>query len=414
LDNLIDIGMHPRTARRDALVFGFAGPALPLAVVVAADRWDDPPRMRHQVTRQLLRWFNVLFVEFLPGEVGRDEPESFRRIEERLVVWRPAPTFRVSIRLYANIPAVHGWVNRWYRDRIVRTVRELRAAPVLLFNFVYHFPEIMEPGVFQYKAYFCFDELPRMWRRARRPNALKFFYQSRLHQHYENCVARKADRCLTPHYPLRDKLEKVTPKVDMLFHAHDYVLSKPPSMKTRNDRIDVAFAGYINWRLLGDWLLTVTDEPEMRMHLIGPVEGESMQHIVGGSRMVHVPPVPESELLGLLRDMDVLVMPYDPDIPEVSILTTNSKTFQYVAAGRPSVISDLPHYITLPSGVIYKARTAQEFVDKIRQARREDCEELVRLRLKIAAENTWDKRGDMLRAIIEQDMKGAIRLSENG
>ena len=44
----------------------FADPNLPLAVVVASTRWYEQPRMRHDVTRQLMRWFNVLFVEFFP------------------------------------------------------------------------------------------------------------------------------------------------------------------------------------------------------------------------------------------------------------------------------------------------------------------------------------------------------------
>ena len=62
------------------------------------------------------------------------------------------------------------------------------------------------------------------------------------------------------------------------------------------------------------------------------------------------------------------------------------------------------YYIKLPNNVIYQARSSHDFVKKIRQAHNEDCLELIRLRKKIASENTWDKRGDFLHSIIEQDL----------
>jgi hypothetical protein len=61
----------------------------------------------------------------------------------------------------------------------------------------------------------------------------------------------------------------------------------------------------------------------------------------------------------------------------------------------------MPHYIQMPRGVIYKAKTAQEFIEKIYHSYNEDSTELIQLRLKIAAENTWDKRGDELFKIIQ-------------
>lgn len=62
----------------------------------------------------------------------------------------------------------------------------------------------------------------------------------------------------------------------------------------------------------------------------------------------------------------------------------------------------MPNFIEMPYGVIYRAKTAEDFVKKIRRAYKEDNEELINMRLKIAEENTWDKRGDMLYNIIEK------------
>ena len=94
--------------------------------------------------------------------------------------------------------------------------------------------------------------------------------------------------------------------------------------------------------------------------------------------------------------MDVLIMPYDQQLPEVEVMTTNSKTFQYMAAGRPMVMSNMPHYIGMPDGIFYKSRSAEEFVATIRKAFEADNEDLIKLRQDTARENSWAARGDQI------------------
>ena len=147
----------------------FDDPSLPLAVVVAATRWEEPPRMRHQVTRQLMRRCNVLFVEFFPDPCGRDRA-GFRQHGSRLIAYTANPSLAWPIRLYANDPMSHGLVNRRFVTDILSAVAAVRPpSPPLLFNFVYDFHEIMRRSDFVYKAYVCFDEFPKMQRRASKP-----------------------------------------------------------------------------------------------------------------------------------------------------------------------------------------------------------------------------------------------------
>jgi hypothetical protein len=388
---------------------GFADPSLPLAVVVASTRWDEPPRMRHQVTRQLMRWFNVLFVEFLPSRRQAPSAGYLRRVDERLLIFAPQTRFPVPIHAYANIPPVHWAVNRGYRDRIVETVQSLGSRPVMLFNFVYDFPEIMALSLFSYKIYFCFDEWPRMWRRASKPWGPKFFYQSRLYQHYENQVARRADRCLATHTPLEEKLRRVNPGTSLFLLAHEFnrIASFRPLVKSRAP-IKVGFMGYITYRLMADWLTSVLNEEDIELFLIGPLSKLYLQPFLERKNFTHVPPLVGDSLLDKLAEMDVLIQPYDPRIPENHVQTVSNKFFQYVAAGRPVVISDMPHYLEMPKGVLYRAKTAGEFINAIRQAHAEDCPEFVETRLRIARENTWDKRGDSLYSMIQRAWAGKL------
>jgi len=290
---------------------------------------------------------------------------------------------------------------------IVDAVRRLACAKPILINFAYGFPEIMSPDNFAYRMYVCVDEFPRMWRSRTQPFALKFQYQSRLHQHYENQVALRANRCLATHVPLVDKLRHINASTSLFLHGQEFdTTARPRAEKKPGGSLTVGFMGFITYNLLVEWLEAVVDAADLHLSLIGPVHNFTLKTFSPRNNFSYYAPLSQAKLLNTLGDMDVLVMPYDPCIPEVRVQTASNKFFQYVAAGRPVVISDMPHYIEMPPGVIYRARTAKGFVEKIRQAYTEDCQEFVDLRLKIAAENTWDKRGDVLHSIIQQDMHG--------
>jgi hypothetical protein len=383
----------------------FADPSLPLAVVVGETRWDEPPRMRHQVVRQLMRWYNVLYVEFFPGARSTSSNNQLRRSGERLLLYAPRPPVWSPIRLYANEPLTHKVANRYYARLIETRVRALQTDGSILVNFVHGFPEIMNPHLFAYKLYICVDEFPRMWRQSSKPLGAKFWYQTHLYQHYENQVAKRADRCLATHVPLQEKLSRVNPRTSLCLLAHEFnkIASFRPPVKSQAP-IKVGFMGYITYRLMADWLMSVLNEKDMELFLIGPLSKLNLQPFRERRNFIHVPPLVGDSLLSKLTEMDVLIQPYDPRIPENQVQTASNKFFQYVAAGRPVVISDMPHYIQMPKGILYRAKSAREFVQKIRQAHTEDSPELVELRLRIAGENTWDQRGDLLYSIIRNDM----------
>lgn len=377
----------------------FKSSELPLAVVVAHTVWNETPRIRHHIVQQLMRWFNVLFIEFFPS-IQTDG--SFRTISDRLIRYSPQTKRLPSVRLYANDPFTHHLVNKGYNTLITRAAKRFPNTRRILINFAFDFPEIMKNHEFDSKIYICNDEFPRMQKGRRNENSLKRTIRTIIFQWYEDQVARKADRCLTPHYPLREKLKRVNAKVDMLFHAHNYDVR--PVQKQKNEIIKVGYAGFLDWRLIVPWLLRVVSQKDMHLHLIGPVQGENMEKLCSHPEVRYVPPLSEQNLISQLRGMDVLVMPYDEKDPAVSILTTNSKTFQYIAACRPVVISNLTNYIKMPPGVIYKAETSEDFVAKIRIAYNEDCESYIERRAQIACGNTWNKRGDMLYSILGEEV----------
>lgn len=359
--------------------------------------------MRHHVSQQLMRWFNVLFVEYFPvGEAGDSE---WSKVHDRLMIYKPVLPNSPPGRLYVNEPVTHSLVNRRYANNIVHVITSLSPKKVLLFNFVYHFPEIMQKKIFCYKAYVCFDEFPKMQRRSFKRNALKAKYQEILFQHYENKVARIATHCFTPHYPLRNKLLRVNKNVEMLFHAHNWKLGSKVACQDGDGRIKVAFAGFIHYRLIDCWLERVLKENDIELYLIGPLNpAYDVNKLTKHQNIRLISALSESELLKTLTEMDVLIIPYHTHLPETEVLTTVSKLYQYILSEKPVVISNMPNFIRQPKGILYRADSANDFIAKIRQAHAEDCDELRALRAKIAAENTWDKRGEQLYDLL----KGAL------
>lgn len=377
----------------------FTDPALPLAVVVAATRWDEPPRMRHDVSKQLLRFCNVVFIEYFPSRAA--DSHTWEPVSGRMIVFRPNVK-AVSPRLRANLPWVHTRTNRRWLRVIEEGLGEMGQGVRLLFNFVWEFPEIMGLSGVAWSSYFCFDEFPRMRRKREPRNPVLAHYQGMLFQSYENRVARAATKCFACHRPLYDKLRKAGGCVDYLYHASPYSRVEQNPLRSRATPIQVGYGGHINYRLLDSWLSAVVRQEDMVLHLIGKSEKGYIDRWAGNADVNVHSDLSDREFLDKLREMDVLIMPYDPRIPEVSVMTTNSKTFQYMAAGRPMVMSDLPHYITMPEGVFYKARSAEEFVVAIRKAFEEDGEDLTRLRQETAHVNSWMARGDQIwRAIGE-------------
>jgi hypothetical protein len=232
---------------------------------------------------------------------------------------------------------------------------------------------------------------------------LKSFYQAILFQYYENRVVKKADICLATHHPLFEKIRRINKKTNLFYPGHEFQIKSSINFKkNRSKNIKVAFMGYITYNLFYKWLELLAIQSYISLYMIGPLHKLDYERLLKLIPNVnYIPPLTGQSLKNKLDDMDVLIMPYNTNIPEVKAVTVPNKLFQYIAAAKPIVISDMPNFIQMQKGILYRASTAEEFVEKVEQAYHEDCQAYVDLRLKIAAENTWDERGNLLRNIID-------------
>jgi glycosyltransferase involved in cell wall biosynthesis len=384
---------------------------LPLIVITTSTQWDEPPRMRHHITLQLIRWFNVLYIECFPYN-NRNE-STFTVINERLIVCRPQMKYNINKQLYANDPLTHTIINRLYLKEIKKCINKVSKNKFILVSFIYYYPELMFLVDSILKIYICVDEFPAMRRIDKKKNNLILIYQKKLFQYYENMVAKNADLCLTPHQLIKNKLLKLNKNVYMLLHAHNGIGEKVQKKNNVEKIIKVGFMGYIHYRINKKWLERLVVEKDIELYLIGPIDDQyDISDLKNNNNFHLINSVPESKLRKILSEMDVLIIPYIYDIPETIVMTTASKLYQYIDSGKPIVISPLPNFIEFQKGVLYRAENADDFVDKIRQAMGEDCDEYRNIRAKIAAENTWDKRGEQLVKIIEKNIGSIIKINK--
>ena len=359
-----------------------------LVVVVTTTDWDEPPRIRHQVTQLLVEDFDVLFVE-LPFCSTMSKEKGIRKISDRLTVLSLGGLPRNLLRLRARSRLFHELIGRAAGVQLRNWLRRLapHSQPILLL-FQYDFPQIADSYPWARKVYLCNDDFTDRAITERR--------RSRLEE-YEQRVCAGVDECLAVSEYLVSKLRRHHRNVHLLLpgHSFDVDLSRGFVHKRKRRELDVGYMGFINDRLRFEWFHELASRQGFRLHMIGPVRCvderlTEMQSVIFSGSLVGI------ELQTYLLDMQVLVMPYVER--EATATQAPNKLFQYLATGKPVVTSPMPNLLPLPPGFVYTASSAADFPDVVRQAFSDDTEELRLQRLAYAETTSWASKKDFLRA----------------
>jgi glycosyltransferase involved in cell wall biosynthesis len=112
-----------------------------------------------------------------------------------------------------------------------------------------------------------------------------------------------------------------------------------------------------------------------------------------------LPPVSYSDLPNYAAAFDVCVLPWNTEVPFTSYGSA-IKVREYLASGKPVVISPLPEYESM-SDVLRIGRTADRFLELIDEALGEEGTELMRVRQDAVRNGTWDARAEWVSGLIE-------------
>jgi glycosyltransferase involved in cell wall biosynthesis len=113
-----------------------------------------------------------------------------------------------------------------------------------------------------------------------------------------------------------------------------------------------------------------------------------------------LPPVSYDELPGYAAGFDVCVLPWNTEVPFTSYGSA-IKVREYLATGKPVVISPLPEYESM-SNVLRIGRSREQFLELVEDALREEGPEKARARQEAVRNGTWDARAEWVSELVEK------------
>ncbi len=113
-----------------------------------------------------------------------------------------------------------------------------------------------------------------------------------------------------------------------------------------------------------------------------------------------LPPVSYEELPEFAAGFDVCVLPWNTEVAFTSYGSA-IKVREYLASGKPVVISPLPEYESM-SSVLRIGRSHEEFLRLVYEALRETGDDPVRARQESVRQGTWDARAEWVSQLIER------------
>ena len=115
-----------------------------------------------------------------------------------------------------------------------------------------------------------------------------------------------------------------------------------------------------------------------------------------------LPPVAYEDLPRYAAGFDVCVLPWDTEKAFTSYGSA-IKVREYLATGKPVVISPLPEYEPMRD-VLRIARSQDDFLDLVDEALRESGPELRQKRQAAVKDGTWDARAEWVSNLIEKTL----------
>ena len=129
-------------------------------VITTWSKWYEPPRIRHQLARQLARFYRVLFVEIPIGREETPQNNLMEQVGDNLYCYRLVKHPRLPFTTELYLPPIHSRVQLNYLQQLREILEEMGRNRLLLFNFNYNFTATMQSDIFDLKVYICNDDFP--------------------------------------------------------------------------------------------------------------------------------------------------------------------------------------------------------------------------------------------------------------
>lgn len=377
-----------------------------IILVLTVSPWDEPKRLRRQLTEVLSADGDVVYVT-LPFGMFKP-PHSRERGEGRIrVISLAGPP--IPMRVLAGMPLVRSCFNRLTAWRLRRRLRSLGRIGAV-FCFTPLFPDLLSRLAGVPLIYVANDDHAAM--------AGSRVEEERLRADEGRTIAL-CDRVISVSEVIGRRLARHGKPVHLFYPGHDCkALPLQNFEDVRMIRRSVCFLGYIDWRVDFD-LLRLLLQAGWHVALIGPVIGTQAQVADLSARFPTsfelFPAVDSRCAPDMLAHYEVLIIPYRFRTAEqAEVMELPNKMFMYFSALRPVVTTWMPNLKLVEPGLVYRAANHQEFLELCLRAIAEDSLAHAARRQELARRNTWEARRADLRGIIDgQKAEIGINASED-
>ncbi len=349
-------------------------------------------RRRSSVMRQLRRW--------------RDGP---RQVADN--VWAGAPPPILPMRNNRFVNRINASImRRW----LSRQVKQLGFRDVIYWNFQPQSPGLSRAVAPILSVFHCVDDfsaIPHWWNQA----------DSSMAREAESC--READVVVCTGRKLVQSRRKFNANIHFVPEGADVELfytaalpetKVPAGMDALPGKV-VGYVGVIDFRLDMELLAYVARQrPEWSVAIVGPVKGDTQDvsmlkslpnvHFFGRQRLEDLP--------AYVKAMDVCTIPYI--LNDYSHHIFPLKLYEYMAAGKPIVASDMEEMRPYAGDEMTIAHSPEEFLAAVDDAMKSDTPERAAARREAARNESWDHRVEQVSAILEPMLHERGRRGEAG
>jgi glycosyltransferase involved in cell wall biosynthesis len=385
-------------------------------VCVSFGAWDDMVETPQYLMTRLAKHNRVLFVdmpvspiEFVrgmrsPSAIGgklRQWRRGYREVAPNLYVAAPPPILPKRTNRYVNrLNAIV--LKRWLANQ----AKSLGFQRPIYWNFQPRLPTIgrgLNPAV---SVYYCVDDFaaaPYAWNNEVGVRAL------------EAITCRESDLVICTGRNLVEKRKHLNPNTQFVPEAADIELFAratlpetvaPPEIARLPGKI-IGYTGLINWRVDVELMVYLaTSHPEWSFPLIGPlVEDGDMSSLTSLPNVHLFGRKSIDELPAYLKAIDVCLLPYVLNDYTHHIFPL--KLYEYMAAGKPIVSSDMFEMRAYEGEDLAIGRTYEEFEQRIIDALAAQTPESAAARSARAFDHTWEHRIEEVSALLEPLLPGA-------
>jgi hypothetical protein len=350
--------------------------------------WYEPPRARHQVSNELIKSHSVYFIA--RNEVGAPNIKIEKYGNFNLVI----PYFPVDYKYRYRIPLLNELFQHWLFKKTRKIIPEV--------DYVINF-DFTATKIFKYYrniVYYCNDEYIG---NSKYTNV----FIEKYHKIAERAVIKKSNFCIATAPFLTNKLIKLNKKTyEIPLGAPDisnYGI-KPSGYQNNKKIITVGLVGFITLRNISyDLINQLSLNENFKMILVGPVEKEFMGQLLNPDNIKFTGTLKGRDLYNEINLFDVAIAPYD--LNKINPGTSPNKMWQYMALGKPVVITDLPNLSSFhfPEKIIYVAKKYNAFSNLILKAYNENSNKLIDERIQIAQKNRWTEKVKKFERIAQEN-----------